>query len=94
MPKFPEFATEEELAAWIETHDTAPYLDDLEDVAESFNVIRTPFTTSPLDVRVRADYLAAIETLATQRDIPYQLLIQAWLLEKLQQEAPELLPQP
>jgi predicted DNA binding CopG/RHH family protein len=93
MPKFPDFATEEELAAWVETHDTAPYLDDLEDADEAFKAIRTRFTTRPLDVRLRSDYLAAIEALATQRGIPYQLLIQAWLLEKLQQEAPELLPE-
>lgn len=93
MSKFPNFATEEELAAWVETHDTAPYLDDLEDADESFQVIRTRFTTRPLDVRLRSDYLAAIEALATQRGIPYQLLIQTWLLEKLQQEAPELFPE-
>jgi hypothetical protein len=63
MPQFPDFATEEELAAWVETHDTAPYLDDLEDADESFKAIRIQFMTRPLDVRLRSDYLAAIEAL-------------------------------
>jgi len=38
MPKLPEFATEEELAAWVDTHDTADYLDEMEDADEVFTV--------------------------------------------------------
>ncbi|MEZ4863258.1 MAG: CopG family antitoxin [Caldilineaceae bacterium] len=93
MPKLPIFQSEEELAAWIETHDTASYIDQMEDADEIFNVQRSSFPTRPIDVRLRSDYLAAIEAVAEQRGIPYQMLIQAWLLEKLRQEAPEMLPQ-
>jgi predicted DNA binding CopG/RHH family protein len=42
---------------------------------------------------LRTDFLEAIETLVERRGVPYQLLIQRWLREKLVQEAPELLPQ-
>lgn len=42
---------------------------------------------------LRTDFLEAIETLVERRGVPYQLLIQRWLCEKLVQEAPELLPQ-
>lgn len=93
MPKLPTFQSEEELAAWVETHDTVSYINQMEDADETFNVKRSNFPTRPLDVRLRSDYLAAIEAVAEQRGIPYQMLIQTWLLEKLRQEAPEMLPQ-
>ena len=32
MPKLPEFKTEEELIVWFDTHDTADYIDDMEEV--------------------------------------------------------------
>ncbi len=47
MPKLPEFATEEELVAWVDTHDTAPYFDEMEDAEEPFVVMRTQFATKP-----------------------------------------------
>jgi predicted DNA binding CopG/RHH family protein len=93
MPKLPDFKTDEELITWFDSHDTAPYMAEMEEAEETFSVIRTVFPTSPLDVRLRTDFLAAIQKLALRRGIPYQLLIQTWLLEKLNQEAPDLLPQ-
>jgi hypothetical protein len=94
MSELPKFATEEELAAWVDTHDTAPYLDDMEDVEEPFTVKRTHFATRPLDVRLRADLYAALEAAAERRGVPYQMLVQTWLREKLMQEAPDLAHQP
>lgn len=79
------------MAAWFDTHDTAPYMDDMEEVKEKFHVIRTSFVTRPVDVRLRSDYLEAIQVLAERKGIPYQMLVQSWLLEKLNQEAPELI---
>lgn len=93
MPKLPTFQTEEELVAWADTHDTAAYIDEMDDAEIPFKVKRSSFPTRPIDVRLRSDYLAAIEAVAEKRGIPYQLLIQRWLLEKIQQEAPEMLPQ-
>ena len=90
MPKMPTFATEEELAAWVDTHDTAPFMDEMEDAEEVFVVQRTRFTTKPLDVRLRSDLYDAIAVVAERQGIPYQMLIQTWLREKLMQEAPEL----
>jgi predicted DNA binding CopG/RHH family protein len=93
MPKLPEFATEEELAAWVDTHDTAAFMDDMEDVEETFTVKRTVFATKPLDVRLRTDLFTAIEVAAERRGIPYQMLVQAWLREKVMQEMPDLVLQ-
>jgi predicted DNA binding CopG/RHH family protein len=92
MPKLPEFKSDEETAIWFDQHDTAPYIDDLEETDETFKVIRTRFVTKPVDVRLRADYLAAIQELAERKGVPYQSLVQTWLVEKLTQEAPDLLP--
>ncbi|RIK43827.1 MAG: hypothetical protein DCC55_04585 [Chloroflexi bacterium] len=93
MPKLPDFKTDEELVAWFESHDTADYIDEMEPADQEFPVILTEFPTRPVDLRLRADFLAAIEALAERRGVPYQRLMQIWLLEKLRQEAPDLVPQ-
>ncbi len=92
MPKLPSFQSDEDVAAWFDTHDTADYIDEMDAADESFVVIRTEFATRPLDVRLRSDFLDAIESLAERRGIPYQRLIQTWLAEKLSQETSEPLP--
>ena len=91
MPTLPTFSTDEELAAWIDANDTAPYLDEMEDVKEPFVMNRTQFATRPLDVRLRADLYAALEAAAQRHGVPYQVLIQTWLREKLLQETPDLM---
>ena len=94
MPKLPDFETEEELISWFDTTDISNYLDEMPLVEPPFNVILSEWTTSPVDLRLRTDFLHAIEQLAERRGIPYQLLIQNWLREKLSQEAPELMLTP
>ena len=89
--KLPEFEDENALAAWVETHDTGLLMDELDETSDELEVVRTRFSTKPLDVRLRTEYLEAIEELADRRGLPYQTLVQRWLLEKLTQEAPELL---
>jgi hypothetical protein len=93
MPKLPDFPTDEELVAWFDSHDTAEYIDEMEPADQEFPVILTEFPTRPVDLRLRADFLAAIEVLAERRGVPYLRLMQVWLLEKLRQEAPDLVPQ-
>ena len=90
MTELPQFNSDEEAAAWFDTHDTAPYMESMEEADSPFSVTRTIFPTKPMDIRVRADYLEAIQTLAERQGIPYQMLVQRWLLEKLSQEAPDL----
>jgi len=93
MPKLPDFNDDDELATWFDTHDSAPYMDDMKEAEEKFEVIRTAFVTRPVDVRLRSDYLEAIQEVAERKGVPYQILVQTWLLEKLTQEAPDLVPQ-
>lgn len=93
MPKLPDFKNDDELADWFDSHDSAPYMDDMKEAEEKFEVIRTTFVTRPVDVRLRSDYLEAIQEVAERKGVPYQILVQTWLLEKLAQEAPDLVPQ-
>jgi predicted DNA binding CopG/RHH family protein len=93
MPKLPSFATDEEAAEWFATHDTAPYMDAVEEVTEPIRVARTHPKKKPVGLRIRGDYLDAVKQVAERKGIPYQTLIQMWLVEKLRQEAPELLGQ-
>ncbi len=83
MAKLPAFATEMEAAEWFATHDTAPYMLDLEVVAEKIAVRRTRLAKRSVGLRLRADYLDAIKLTAERRGIPYQALLQAWLIERL-----------
>jgi predicted DNA binding CopG/RHH family protein len=89
--QLPSFASEQEAAEWFANHDTAPYMDQLEEVQEQIAVTRSNPTKKPVGLRLRSDYLQAIKQVAQRKGIPYQTLIQMWLVEKLSQEAPELL---
>jgi predicted DNA binding CopG/RHH family protein len=93
MPKLPTFQSDEELIDWFDNSDTFPYMDEMELADEEFSVILTEFPTRPVALRLRSDLLVAIETLAERRGVPYQRLMQTWLLDMLRQEAPDLLPQ-
>ena len=89
MTKIPDFESDEETAVWFDSHDTAVYMDNMEEVSPP-NVVRTIFPTKPIDVRLRTDYIEAIQKVAEQRQVPYQMLVQRWLMEKLDQEVPAL----
>ncbi len=58
MPKLPEFKTDEEVGAWFDMHDSAPYMDNMVEAEEKFEVVRTTFATRSVDVRLRSDRLS------------------------------------
>ena len=86
--KLPTFARDEEAADWIDTHDTSEYMDELEEIHEPISVRRT---SRAIDLQLNADCLKAIKRTAKRKGIPYQTLIQEWLIERLRQEAPDLI---
>jgi predicted DNA binding CopG/RHH family protein len=90
MAKLPKFKSDEEMAEWFDTHDTAEYMDGMEVVTKDFELIRTSFATRPLDIRVRSDHFAALQEIAERKGIPYQMLVPEWLFEKLNEEVSEL----
>ncbi len=91
MSKLPKFKNEKQTIRWFETHDTAPLMDELDQVHEHLSVRRTRPPKKPIGLRLRIDYLRAIKQTAERRGIPYQSLIQMWLVEKLNQESPDLM---
>jgi predicted DNA binding CopG/RHH family protein len=91
MADIPKFNSDEEAAEWFDTHDTADYMDSMEEVTDQIPVIRTIFPTRPVDVRLRSDYFEAIQKMAEKQGIPYQMLVQQWLMEKVHEEAPDSL---
>jgi predicted DNA binding CopG/RHH family protein len=86
----PTFSSEKELADWIGSHDTSPYMDDLEVVAEEIPVRRTPLVNETLGLLLSPKELDAIKRVAERKGVPYRTLIQTWLVEKLQQEGADL----
>lgn len=91
MPALPKFSNEQEAADWVASHDTTPYMDDLNPILEAIPVVRSRPTKQPVGLRIRKDYLEAVKQVAARKGIPYQTLIQMWLVEKIKQEAPDLL---
>jgi predicted DNA binding CopG/RHH family protein len=89
--ELPKFSSEKELAEWIGGHDTSEYMDDLEAVAEEIPVRRTPLVNETLGLLLNPTELAAIKRIAERKGVPYRTLIQTWLIEKLQQEGPDVL---
>ncbi len=68
-------------------------MDDLEEVTTPFQVVRTYFPVSSLDIRLPTPYADAIHSYADRHGLTYQAMIRAWLLDRLRQEAPDLVPQ-
>lgn len=91
MPKTPKFSSDRAAAKWFARHDTAAYMNGLEEMKEKISVRRTRLIKKPVGLRLRPDYLEAIKRTAERKGIPYQTLIQMWLVEKLRKEAPDLL---
>jgi hypothetical protein len=89
--ELPTFSSEKELAEWIGSHDTSPYMDDLEVVAQEIPITRTPLVNETLGLLLNPNELDAIKRVAERKGVPYRTLIQTWLVEKLQQEGADLL---
>ena len=85
MAKLPEFKSEEELADFVDTHDTAPYWEEMTPVdASKFRVRRRKQTAVRVPVSQAA--LKQLKALANQRQVPLDDLLREWLSQRLQQE--------
>lgn len=83
MPKLPVFETEEEFAQFVETHDMGEYWDEFEDVTDVEITIPKP---TDAFVSVSPELEERIKKMATEKGVPYQKLIQQWLMERLRRE--------
>ena len=85
MPKFPKFETIEEAAAWAETHDTAPYFDEMEDVP-SFQFERPPQRVIHIRVPLDEGLSYRLKEIAKAKGLDYHELATKFIVERLAQE--------
>ncbi len=79
LKKMPEFKTEAEERAFWESHDSSDYVDWSQ--AEQASFPRLKPSTKTISLRLPETLLDRIKIEANKRDMPYQSLIKAWLLD-------------
>jgi len=89
MAKLPEFKSEQELAEFLDTHDSTDYFDDTEEVDIRF--VFTPPRAVP--VRVEGELWIQLQRIAIARGSSVQDLVQQWVLERLASEPPVAVPE-
>jgi predicted DNA binding CopG/RHH family protein len=80
--KIPEFKTEAEERAFWETHDSSEYVDWRQALPASFPNLKP--STKTISLRLPEPLLERIKIEANRRDMPYQSLIKAWLMEDVE----------
>ena len=91
MSKIPKFKSEEEEAKFWNTHDLTNYLDEFEEVNEEIIITAKKRTKKLISIRMDEDIIVALKLAADKKRMPYQTLIQSWLVEKLNTENPTYL---
>ncbi len=91
MSKIPKFKSEEEEAKFWNTHDLTNYLDEFEEVNEEIIITAKKRTKKLISIRMDEDIIVALKIAADKKRMPYQTLIQSWLVEKLNTENPTYL---
>ncbi len=81
--KIPEFKTEAEERAFWETHDSSDYVDWSKAQSTSFPNLKP--STKTISLRLPETLLDRIKIEANRRDMPYQSLIKAWLMEDVEE---------
>lgn len=90
VEEIPERMTEEEAAEFYGGHDLANVWDDLEPVEEPF-VPSPRLRESMLSVHLERRYMDALRTLAQKKGLSPYTLVRLWVMEKVKEEAPELI---
>ena len=85
MARLPAFPTIDEAAVWAETHDTAPYFDEMEDVPP-FEAERPRRPQARLNLYLSRDAIAKLRTLAREKQLDYHTLAEVFIMDRLTQE--------
>lgn len=80
MKQLPIFASEEEFAKFVETHDLADYWDELEDVDIEIHIPRPERKIVP--VQLSEPVLESLEKAAAHEGVPVHVIIRWWLTER------------
>ena len=89
-PKTPYFENEDQERDFWATHSATDYQEDWEPIGEEIEIVIPRPEEELIGLSIYSKYLEAIKEIARRQGIPYQTLIQKWLVERLLQEAPEL----
>ncbi len=85
MPKLPEFKSEEELAEFVDTHDTSDYWDEMVSVSpRRFRVKRRQRTA--VRVPLTRSACAELKQVAETQGIALEVLLRQWVSQRLKQE--------
>ena len=91
--RLPKFKTPEEEIRFFETHDMAPYWDQLEDVDEVIELapalerrIRERMKKRMVAIRLEEWQLHRAKEIARQKRVPYQRLLREWISQGLRSE--------
>lgn len=84
--KLPKFKTREEEIRFFETHDMAPYWDQLEEVDEMIELapeltrrIQERMKKRMLAIRLEVWQIARTKEIARKQGVPYQQLMRRWI---------------
>lgn len=84
LKKIPEFNSEAEERTFWETHDSTEYLDWSKAKTAKFPNLKP--STKTISLRLPESLLDRIKIEANKRDMPYQSLIKAWLVEDVEEQ--------
>ena len=82
LPDFDKMSLEE-IAEFWDTHDSADYWDQMEDVTDEV-IVRRP--TAIVSIRIPEGYLKQIKRLARDQGLGHTTLIRMWIREKLKKQ--------
>jgi predicted DNA binding CopG/RHH family protein len=85
MTKLPEFKTDQEAYEFFEEHSVADYWEEMEPVED----VRIDIPRPPqhlVTLRFYPNLLDEVKRIAEQEHVPYQVLIQKWVADRLSEE--------
>lgn len=84
--KLPDFSkmTDDEIADFWDTNDSADYWDQMEEVKEEYV---DKHVMKPISIRIDERTLEKLKKTASEKGIGYQTLIKIWINERLEKEA-------
>ena len=92
--KLPKFKTREEEVRFFETHDMAPYWDDLDKVDEVIELapglarrIQERMKKRMLAIRLEEWQIARAKEIARNKGVPYQQLMRQWISRGIRRES-------
>ena len=82
--RLPKFKSEDQERKFWADHDLTNYLEHFRPVKLDLSELRP--STKPVTIRLPESLLAALKSLAHQKDVPYQSLMKIFLSERVRKE--------